>query len=557
MEMSATRDSTLANPEQRIADLERQLAERTAERDEALQRETASTEVLQVINSSPGDLAPVFDVMLEKATALCEAAFGTLATYDGERFAPAAEYGVPIAFATFRSERGAFAPPPGSSLERVVNGENLVHIADATADPGQAAAPLVQLGRCRSLVCVALRKDNRLVGAITAYRQELRPFSDKQIALLENFATQAVIAMENARLITETREALEQQTATAEVLQVINSSPGDLKPVFEAILEKAAHLCEAPFGLLRPWDGERFHFGAVYGDAKFGDWLRQLGPRPASAATPLGRIKAGERVLQIADAQNDAGFSTLAGLREFIEVSGIRSTVIVALHRDDVLFGTITLYRQEVRPFTDKQIGLLQNFAAQAVIAMENARLITETREALEQQTATAEVLGVINSSPGDLAPVFDAMLEKTLRLCEAVHGNFLTYDGEVFHQTAFRGEPQFAEYRRQQGPLRPNRQLARAVQGGGTVHRIDAREDEAYRDDPQFRQMVDGLGIRTSLAVPLRKGDALLGVVRAYRREVRPFTDKQIALVESFAAQAVIAMENARLLDELRQRTE
>ena len=253
--MSATRDSTLANPEQRIADLERQLAERTAERDEALQRETASTEVLQVINSSPGDLAPVFDAMLEKATALCEAAFGTLATYDGERFAPAAEYGVPIAFATFRSERGAFAPPPGSSLERVVNGENLVHIADATADPGQAAAPLVQLGRCRSLVCVALRKDNRLVGAITAYRQELRPFSDKQIALLENFATQAVIAMENARLITETREALEQQTATAEVLQVINSSPGDLKPVFEAMLERRQAYVVRPlayYGSLTP-----------------------------------------------------------------------------------------------------------------------------------------------------------------------------------------------------------------------------------------------------------------------------------------------------------------
>ena len=381
--------------------------------------------------------------------------------------------------------------------------------------------------------------------------------ADLERQLAERTAERDEAERQLAEKTIERDEALAQQTATAEVLQVINASPGDLAPVFGAILEKAAHLCEAPFGLLRPWDGERFHFGAVYGDAKFGDWLRQLGPRPASAATPLGRIKAGERILQIADAQNDAGFSTLAGLREFIEVSGIRSTVIVALHRDDVLFGTITLYRQEVRPFTDKQIGLLQNFAAQAVIAMENARLITETREALEQQTATAEVLGVINSSPGDLAPVFDAMLEKTLRLCEAVHGNFLTYDGEVFHQTAFRGEPQFAEYRRQQGPLRPNRQLARAVQGGGTLHRIDAREDEAYRDDPQFRQMVDGLGIRTSLAVPLRKGDALLGVVRAYRREVRPFTDKQIALVESFAAQAVIAMENARLLDELRQRTE
>ena len=223
--MSATPDSTFTNPEQRIADLERQLAESQAERDaykverdEALERETATAEVLGVINSSPGDLAPVFDAMLEKATALCEAAFGTLATYDGQRFAPAAEYGVPIAFATFRSERGAFAPPRGSSLERVVNGANLVHIADATADPDQAAAPLVQLGQCRSLVCVALRKDNRLVGAITAYRQELRPFTDKQIALLGNFAAQAVIAMENARLITETREALERQTATAEVL---------------------------------------------------------------------------------------------------------------------------------------------------------------------------------------------------------------------------------------------------------------------------------------------------------------------------------------------------
>ena len=170
----------------------------------------------------------------------------------------------------------------------------------------------------------------------------------------------------------------------------------------------------------------------------------------------------------------------------------------------------------------------------------------TERDEALQRETATAEVLQVINSSPGDLAPVFEAMLEKTLRLCEAAHGNFLTYDGELFHQTAFRGEPPFAEYRRQQGPLRPAEigQLARVVQSGGTLHRIDAREGEAYRDDPAFRRMVDGLGIRTSLTVPLRKGDALLGAVRAYRREVRPFTDKQIALVENFAAQAVIAME-------------
>ena len=186
----------------------------------------------------------------------------------------------------------------------------------------------------------------------------------------------------------------------------------------------------------------------------------------------------------------------------------------------------------------------------------ELAECKAERDEALEQQTATAEVLQVINSSPGDLAPVFDAMLEKTLRLCDAAHGNFLTYDGEVFHQVAFRGGPRFAAYQRPTSVI-PTAPIRRVVQGGGTLHRIDTREDEAYRDDPVFRRQVDRRGIRTSLTVPLGKGDALLGALRAYRQEVRPFTDQQIALVENFAAQAVIAMENARLLGELRQRTD
>src|SRR5262249_45477847 len=224
-------------------------------------------------------------------------------------------------------------------------------------------------------------------GLIATIRLEIRPFSDKEIALVENFAAQAVIAMENARVLTETREALEQQTATTEVVQVINSSPGDLVPVFGAMLEKATRLCEAPFGILRTWDGECFHFGAVHGDRQFCDWVRQRGPiRPDHDASLLGRIHAGEQVVHIADARSDEAYRASAGFREMTEASGIRSAITVTLHKDDTLLGIITVYRQEVRPFSDKQIALLQNFAAQAVIAMENARLINETREALEQQ---------------------------------------------------------------------------------------------------------------------------------------------------------------------------
>ena len=274
------------------------------------------------------------------------------------------------------------------------------------------------------------------------YRQEVRPFTDKQIALVQNFAAQAVIAMENARLITETREALEQQTATAEVLQVINSSPGDLAPGVRRDAGKGACGCAGrQFGSFAPMTGRACEPLRLRGvPAEFAEF-RNRGLHPPMRRQRTARIARGEqrRPHRRCDGmKNSTGRATRIG-RGLVELGGARTFLVDPPAQGRQTARVNLVYRQEVRPFSEKQIALLQNFAAQAVIAMENARLITETREALEQQTATAEVLQVINSSPGDLAPVFDAMLEKAHALCAAAQGALRPYDGEMLPR---RGDP-------------------------------------------------------------------------------------------------------------------
>jgi PAS domain S-box-containing protein len=400
-----------------------------------------------------------------------------------------------------------------------------------------------------------LRRDAALLGVFMIYRKEVRPFADKQIALIKNFAAQAVIAMENARLLTETREALEQQTATAEVLGVINASPGDLQPVFEAILDKAHSLCGANIGWLMTFDGEFVRAEAMRG-------LTGLDPSlisdPFLPGPAMRQLIDGESYVQIPEISNDALEQTPLIWRASVSLLESGTYLIVPLRKDGTVRGFINAFRSPARLFSEQEIAVLQNFAAQAVIAMENARLITETQEALDQQTATAEVLQVINSSPGDLAPVFDAMLEKAMRLCEAAFGTLFTFDGEFYRIAAHRNIPSalLDVIGRAIPAQSAGGSLTAVANGESLIHIADIIDTEDYRSGVWSRRILADAGkARTALWVALRKDDALLGIFVVYRTQIRPFSDKQIALLQNFAAQAVIAMENARLLDEIRQR--
>jgi len=373
---------------------------------------------------------------------------------------------------------------------------------------------------------------------------------------------------EVARLTRELKEALQQQTATSEVLKVISGSPGDLEPVFAAMLENAVRICDAKFGNIFRWDGGVFHLIATHNTPPAFAEVRRRLPLRTAPENLIGRMVTTKMVVHVADLAAEQAYIDQRSPQYVaaVELGGVRTFLAVPMLKENELVGAFILYREEVRPFTDKQIALVTSFAAQAVIAIENARLLNELRqrttdltEALEQQRATSDLLQVISGSPGNLEPVFQAMLQNAVTICGANFGNMFLYENDAFRTVALYNAPEAYAKARMGRSFHPPPEsgLSRLAATKEVIQTADVRAAEGYTNrDPFFVAAVELAGIRTLIAAPLLQEGHLIGAIVIYRQEVRPFSEKQIEVVKNFASQVVIAIENSRLLNELRDRT-
>jgi GAF domain-containing protein len=532
-----------------------ELQERTHDLQESLEYQTATSDVLKVISGSTFDLQPVLDTLVETATRLCGTERGLIATRDGEIYRVRSTFGTSPEFDTFLRQL-KLVPGRGTITGRTLLERRVIQVKDYANDP-EYDIPNIRrhFSTAHTSLGVPLLREGEPIGVLVLARDRIEPFTERQTELVRTFADQAVIAIENVRLFNELnerthdlQESLEYQTATSDVLNVISRSTADVRPVLDTVVDTAARLCGTDLSMITIREGEVYRF--VSGSAVDPEhWaaLRQRRFVPGRE-TLTGRVALEGRVVHVEDLAADPDFAVPESVK-----AGLRTGLGVPLLREGAVLGMIALARKRVEPYTERQIDLVRTFADQAVIAIENARLLTETREALEQQTATAEILEVINRSPGNLGPVYDVILEKARNLCSVSIGGLMLYDGHHFRPVALHGlAEQFIEEALR--PFPPGPAHERLIRGDRLLQEPDFVAVASTSTHPATRALVE-IGVRTTLCIPLRKEGALLGYIAANRLEVRPFSDKEIALLESFAAQAVIAMDNARLLNEIRQR--
>jgi GAF domain-containing protein len=556
----------LKNKGSRVRDLEKRLAESLEhenatgqilqEKDralaEALEQQTVTAEILRVISSSPTNLWPVLATIAENAARVCGATDAVVHLVEGGELPLVAHYG--LIGGTEGAPVQRFPLTRGSVVGRAVIDARAVHVEDAAASD-EAEFPLAreiarQTGH-RTVLATPLLREGVAIGALVIRRSEVRPFADKQIALLQTFADQAVIAIENVRLFNETKEALEQQTATSKILGVISSSPTDVQPVFDAIAEQALRLCEAVVCNVCRFDGELVHLAATTNVDPDGitairsAFPMRLGPQSAATRTVLTRA-----LVHIPDILDDLEY----GITQQSLVSGFRSVLAVPMLRDGSPLGSIVVGRPQPGPFSDRQIALLQTFADQAVIAIENVRLFKELEARNRDLTATSEILRAISSSPTDIQPVFDIIAESAVRLCGAEASTVTRFDGEWVHLVAVYGSsPEGVDAARRAFPRRPSGAAvaARAIRDRAIAHIPDVLVDKEHG----IPEVAVASGFRAALAVPILHEGRAIGAIAIGRSEPGEFSERQVELLRTFADQALIAIENVRLFTELQER--
>ncbi len=526
---------------------------------EALDQQTATSEIMRVISRSPTDVQPVFDAIVQSATRLCDATWAAAFRFDGERQTLTAQYKATASELEVLHREFPRPLTRDRATGRAIVDRRVVHIPDIQEDPEYAGAPLRAVG-FRTVLAVPMLHDGEPIGVLGLWRREARSFTEKQIDLVSTFADQAVLAIENVRLFKELEArnsdlttALDQQTATSEVLRVISQSPTDVQPVFEAIAENATRLCDANDVSILEEDRGLFRVAAFRGASR----LRDFEGTPISRGSVAGRAMLDGQLIHVHDITQESG-TEFPVSKDFAPHMGHRTMLATPLLREGAAIGVIFVRRTEVRPFSDKQIALLQTFADQAVIAIENVRLFKELEArnrdlttALEQQTATAEILRVISDSPTDVQPVFDAVAESVRRLCRGMASFVCSYDGKLVHLVAVSNvNPEGADAWRQAFPRPPSRAtaVARAILTGEVVMIPDVLEDSEYT----LKDAAQTAGFRSGLAVPMLREGKPIGGIATVRAEPGPFSPIEIELLKTFADQAVIAIGNVRLFKEL-----